>query len=48
MRTILVTILLLIMVIAIYEVTIGGETGAQSSVETRANHIHTHIQEIEP
>ncbi len=48
MRIVLMTIMLLIVVIVIYESTIGGESGAQSSVERRAGQLHIQIESIQP
>ncbi len=48
MRILLMTIMLLIVIIAVYESTIGGEAGAQREIERRADRVHTQIDSIQP
>lgn len=48
MRHILVTIMLIIVVIAIYTTTIGGSEGMQQNVKTTGGRLNGTIESINP
>jgi len=48
MRTILVSALLIIVVLAIYEASIGGQGGMRADVASRGERIGRAIQGIDP
>jgi len=48
MRHILVTVMLIIVVIAIYSTTIGGNDGMQHNVKTTGGRLNGTIQSINP
>jgi len=48
MRQILMTVMLVLVVIAIYMATIGGENGMQSSVRATGGRLNGTIESINP
>jgi hypothetical protein len=48
MRTILISALLIIVTLVIYDATIGGNTGMRADVKTRGERIGSSIQAIDP
>jgi hypothetical protein len=48
MKTILVSVLLIIVVLAIYEAAIGGSTGMRADVAARGERIGRSIQRFDP
>lgn len=48
MRTLLVSVLLLVAIIVLYEATIGGEEGADQSVRQRGARAQSEIGQLEP
>ena len=48
MRSILVTVMLLVIIISLYETTIGGDSGAKAQLESRGSRLHAEIGGIDP
>ena len=48
MRSILVSIMLLIVIIVLYEHTIGGEDGTLQDLQIRGNQVNVEIERIDP
>ncbi|GAA3410932.1 hypothetical protein ACFFNY_18830 [Paenibacillus hodogayensis] len=48
MRHILITVMLVIVVIAIYSATVGGETGMEHNVRSTGGSLNGTIQSINP
>ncbi|MEX1031244.1 MAG: hypothetical protein WDZ91_14545 [Paenibacillaceae bacterium] len=48
MRNILVSIMLLIVIIVLYEHTIGGEEGSLRDLQLRGNQVNIEIERIDP
>jgi hypothetical protein len=47
-RSILASIMLLIVIVVLYENTIGGEDGALRDTKVRANQVNLEIERIDP
>jgi hypothetical protein len=47
-RSILVSVMLLIVIIVLYEHTIGGEDGSLRDVQTRGKQVNVGIERIDP
>lgn len=48
MRAILVTVMLIVVAIAIYNATVGGENGTQQQVKDTGGRMNVTIQQISP
>jgi hypothetical protein len=48
MRSILISMMLVIVIIVLYEHTIGGRNGTLSNTENRGIRVNTEIERIEP
>lgn len=48
MRSLLVSIMLLIVIIVLYENTIGGDEGSLRGVQLRGDQVNVGIERIEP